>query len=98
MQTTTRKTAGLLSQAEYSRHRGCNRSYVTRLKGRGILVMRDGLIDVAACDAALDDTPIDIEPERVPPAPPDRLSLRADSQSQGPTFAQAKTAEMVYRA
>ena len=48
-----------MSQADYARHRNVNRSHINRLAKRGILVLRGKLIDVAACDAVLDDKPVD---------------------------------------
>ncbi len=50
---------GLMSQADYARHRNVNRSHINRLAKRGILVLRGKLIDVAASDAVLDDKPVE---------------------------------------
>ena len=41
------QTPGLMTQAEYARHRNVNRSYINRLAKRGILVLRGRLVDVA---------------------------------------------------
>lgn len=49
---------GLVSQAEYARHRKVNRSYISRLAKAGVLVIRHGKVDVAASDAVLDDRPV----------------------------------------
>ncbi len=97
-------TAGLMSQAEYARHRKVNRSYITRLKQAGVLVMHGGKIDVRATDTVLDDKPVDdVEPPAAqPPVPPAAPSSRpaADSlpQAGGASFGQARTIEMVFRA
>jgi hypothetical protein len=80
----------LMTQAEYARHRGKSRQYISRLAKAGMLVMRDGKVDVAASDAVLDDRPEPVS-ERVVAAP-------IDAASTGTTFAQAKTADMVFRA
>jgi len=80
----------LMSQAEYARHRGKSRQYISRLAKAGVLVMRGGKVDVAASDAVLDDRPEPVS-ERVAAAP-------ADSTPTGTTFAQAKTADMVFKA
>jgi len=44
----------LVSQAEYAKHRGMNRSSVTRLRRRGGLVMVGQMVDVEASDRELD--------------------------------------------
>ena len=54
--------AGFMTQAEYGRHRRyTNRSTVSRLVSRGILVMHGKLVDVAASYAVLDGNPVDGE-------------------------------------
>lgn len=75
----------LMSQAEYARHRGKSRQYISRLAKAGVLVMRGGKVDAAASDAVLDDRPEPVS-ERVAAAP------------SGTTFAEAKTADMVFKA
>src|SRR5689334_13221603 len=83
-----------MSQADYARHRNVNRSYISRLAKRGILVMRGKLVDAAASDAVLDDKPADLvltEPSQA------SQPARASGESPG-SFAQAKTAEMIFRA
>jgi phage terminase Nu1 subunit (DNA packaging protein) len=87
----TRRT---MSQAEYARHRGKSRQYVSRLAARGILVVRGGRVDVAASDAVLDDKPVDVEPS------PEATAARpaGDATQPAGSFAQAKTAEMIFRA
>jgi len=81
----------LMSQAEYARHRGKSRQYISRLAKAGVLVMRGGKVDAAASDAVLDDRPEPVS-ERVVTAP-------AEATSSGTTtFAQAKTADMVFKA
>ena len=89
--------AGLMSQAEYARHRGKSRQYIGRLAKAGVLIMRKDKVDVAASDAVLDDRPVAIEPsEAVPNA---QSHSAAETIGPQPTsFAQAKLAEMVYRA
>ena len=80
-----------MSQAEYARRRGKSRQYISRLAKAGVLVMRGGKVDAAASDAVLDDRPEPVS-ERVVTAP-------AEATSSGTTtFAQAKTADMVFKA
>lgn len=86
-----------MTQAEYARHRNVNRSHISRLAKRGILVMRGKLVDVAASDAVLDDKPVD----QVLPdvhAATRTASDGSGSVAQPGNFAQARTAEMVFRA
>jgi len=47
----------LMTQADYAAHREVSKPYISKLKGRGILVMRGHLVDVVASDAVLDDKP-----------------------------------------
>jgi len=89
---------GLMTMAEYSRHRKVNRSHITRLAQRGILVMRGKLVDVAASDAVLDDKPVDVEPPQAPPPPQFRPAADSLGGQSGANFAQARTVEMVFRA
>lgn len=85
-----------MSQAEYARHRGKTRQYVSRLVKAGVVVLRGGKIDVAASDAVLDDKPVAVEPSEVPPTSPRQTEPGGGQQPT--SFAQAKLAEMVYRA
>lgn len=89
--------AGLMTQAEYARYRKVNRSYINRLAKRGILIMRGKLVDVAASDAVLDDRPVDVEPS----SPVNTGQQRSPGEAVGAapsSFAQARTAEMIYKA
>ena len=79
-----------MTQAEYARHRAKSRQYISRLAKAGVLVMRGGKVDVAASDAVLDDRPEPVS-ERVAAAP-------VDTTPTGTTFAQARTADMVFKA
>lgn len=79
-----------MTQAEYARHRGKSRQYISRLAKAGVLVMRAGKVDVASSDAVLDDRPEPVS-ERVTSSPPEVAPA-------GTTFAQAKTADMVFKA
>ena len=84
-----------MSQADYARHRKVDRSYISRLAKAGVLVMRHGKVDVGASDAVLDDRPIAVEPGETSP------SNQTVPESIGPqptNYAQARLAEMVYRA
>jgi hypothetical protein len=92
--------SALMSQADYARHRNVNRSHINRLAKRGILVMRGKLVDVAASDAVLDDKPVDqVLPEPHSAAQTPRVaSDLAGGAPQPGNFAQARTAEMVFRA
>src|SRR5450759_2255502 len=56
------KAQGIMSQAEYARHRGTSRQYIGKLGKEGVLLMRNGKVDVAATDAVLDDHPVSVEP------------------------------------
>lgn len=80
----------LMTQAEYARHRGKSRQYISRLAKAGVLVMRSGKVDASASDAVLDDRPEPVS-ERVTATP-------ADVAPTGTTFTQAKTADMVFKA
>lgn len=80
----------LMTQAEYARHRGKSRQYISRLAKAGVLVMRGGKVDASASDAVLDDRPEPVS-ERVAAVP-------IETAPAGTTFAQAKTADMVFRA
>ena len=89
-----------MSQADYARHRKVNRSHICRLAKRGILVMRGKLVDVAASDAVLDDKPVD---QVLPDSHAAAQTARTAADTGGPvaqpgSFAQARTAEMVFRA
>jgi hypothetical protein len=79
-----------MSQADYARHRGKSRQYISRLAKAGVLVMRGGKVDANASDAVLDDRPEPMS-ERV-------TSAATDVPASGTTFAQARTADMVFRA
>jgi phage terminase Nu1 subunit (DNA packaging protein) len=79
-----------VSQAEYARHRGVSRQYISRLAKAGVLVMRGGKVDVAASDAVLDD-----RPEKVSEA---ATSAPVEAGAQATTYAQAKLADMLFRA
>ncbi len=80
----------LVSQAEYARHRGTSRQYISRLAKAGVLVLQKGQVDVAASDAVLDDRP-DRTSEAVTNSP-------AEAPPQTGSYAQAKLADMVFRA
>jgi hypothetical protein len=56
----------VMTQAEYARHRGKSRQYISQLAKAGVLVMRGGKVDVRASDTVLDDKPVDevAEPTR----------------------------------
>lgn len=88
---------GTMTQAEYARHRKVNRSYISRLAKRGILVMRGKLVDVAASDAVLDDKPVDLESQETP-AGTSRPPVDGVGAPAAGSFAQARTAEMIFRA
>ena len=79
-----------MSQAEYARHRAKSRQYISRLAKAGVLVMRGGKVDVAASDAVLDD-----RPEKVSEA---ATSATVEAAPQTTSYAQAKLADMVFRA
>lgn len=74
----------LMTQAQYARHRNKSPQYIGKLYKAGVLVMRGRLVDVAATDAVLDDKPA----ERTVP----------DGQQPPTSYAQAKLADMVFRA
>lgn len=74
----------LMTQAQYARHRNKSPQYIGKLYKAGVLVMRGRLVDVAATDAVLDDKPAE------KPAP--------EGQQPPTSYAQAKLADMVFRA
>ena len=86
-----------MSQAEYARHRGKSRQYISRLAKAGVLVMRNGKVDVGASDAVLDDRPVAVEPGDTGQSAQSRAAVDPSGQ-QPSNFAQARLAEMVYRA
>jgi hypothetical protein len=51
------ETSILMTQAEYARHRNKSPQCIGKMHKAGILVMRGRLVDVAASDAVLADTP-----------------------------------------
>ncbi|MBL8294000.1 MAG: hypothetical protein JNN08_19300 [Bryobacterales bacterium] len=55
----------------------------------GVLVMRAGKVDVASSDAVLDDRPEPVS---------ERVTAPTEVAPAGTTFAQAKTADMVFKA
>jgi hypothetical protein len=91
-----RAAAGVAAQAEYARHRGGSEAYVSKLKDRGILIMRGTFVDIAASDAVLDDN---IQTELPPPttttAQPDAIPTTA--RASGGDYARARTLEKVLR-
>ena len=93
-----KKQSGLVSQAEYARYRKVNRSYISRLTKAGVLVMRNGKVDVSASDAVLDDRPVDLEPVDPPHGLPARTAAAEPATQQPTSYAQAKLADMVFRA
>ena len=80
----------LVSQAEYARHRGVSRQYISRLAKAGVLVVRGGKVDVAASDAVLDD-----RLEKISEA---ATSGQVETGGQATTYAQAKLADILFRA
>jgi hypothetical protein len=83
-----------MSQAEYSRHRGLNRSSVSRLVSRGVLVMHGTRVDVAASDAVLDDRPAVDTVQTSQPA----MEQTSRPSEGGPSYAQARVVDMTFRA
>lgn len=74
----------LMTQAQYARHRNKSPQYIAKLAKAGVLVMRGRMMDAVASDAVLDDKPA----ERAAP----------DGQQPPTSYAQAKLADMVFRA
>jgi hypothetical protein len=74
----------LMTQSQYARHRNTSPQYVGKLVKAGVLVMRGRLVDAVASDAVLDDKPA----ERTAP----------EGQQPPTSYAQAKLADMVFRA
>jgi hypothetical protein len=87
----------LVSQAEYARHRKVNRSHISRLAKAGVLIMRNGKVDLAASDAVLDDRPVAVEPAQIVQAAQATAGIDPGAQ-QPSSYAQARLADMVYRA
>ena len=88
----------LISQSEYARHRGKSRQYIGKLSKAGVLVMRNGKVDVAATDAVLDDRPVAIEPSESSRSGPTYAATEKAAPQQPTSYAQAKLADMVFRA
>jgi len=86
---------GLLTQAEYARRRGVNPSSISRLKARGVLVVRNGLVDAVASDTLLDGRAGAAEPEPEPAAT--QASRPAPIQPLN-AYANARAADMNFRA
>ncbi len=80
----------LVSQADYARHRRVSRQYISRLAKAGVLVMRGGKVDLVASDAVLDD-----RPDKVSEA---ATSGPVEASGQTTTYAQARLADMLFRA
>jgi hypothetical protein len=97
----TETTPRLMTKAEYARHRGVSKPYITKLAKNGVLVLRGGKVDVHASDTVLDDKPVDdvnTSPAQSSPAgPPPRPATESLGQA-GASFGQARTIEMVFRA
>jgi phage terminase Nu1 subunit (DNA packaging protein) len=87
----------VMSQAEYARHRGKSRQYISKLAQAGVLVMRGGKVDVRASDTVLDDRPVDVVEERAS-APQSRPVADSLGGQTSTSFGQARTVEMVFRA
>ena len=97
----TETTPRLMTKAEYAKHRGVSKPYITKLAKNGVLVMRGGKIDVHATDTVLDDKPVDdVDPPPAQASPaglPQRPAAESLGQA-GASFGQARTIEMVFRA
>jgi hypothetical protein len=74
----------LMTQAQYARHRNTSPQYIAKVAKAGALVMRGRMVDAVASDAVLDDKPA----ERTAP----------EGQQPPASYAQAKLADMVFRA
>ena len=84
----TGTTPKLMTKAEYARHRKVSKPYITKLAQNGVLVMRNGKVDVAATDIVLDDKPVeDVEPpppvQQPVPASAPALASRPAGESLG---------------
>lgn len=93
----------LMTKAEYARHRKVSKPYITKLAQNGVLVMRNGKVDVQATDTVLDDKPVEeVDPPPVQqpqPAPASAARPAGEPLGQaGASFGQARTIEMVFRA
>ena len=86
-----------VSLSAYARHRGTSRQYISKLAREGVLVMREGFVDMEASDEVLDDRPVAFEPKQPFPSSSTRESAALPGH-QPSSFAQARLAEMVYRA
>jgi hypothetical protein len=92
-------TPKLMTKAEYARHRKVSKPYITKLAQNGVLVMRNGKVDVQATDLVLDDKPVDDVDPPTAAAPPSAARPAGESPGQaGASFGQARTIEMVFRA
>jgi len=67
----TETTPRLITKAEDARHRKVSEPYITKVAQNGVLVMRNGKVDVAATDIVLDDKPVeDVDPPPVQQSAP----------------------------
>jgi hypothetical protein len=93
-----------MTKAEYARHRKVSKPYITKLAQNGVLVVRNGKVDVAATDTVLDDKPVeDVDPpppiQQPVPVPASASRPAGESLGQaGASFGQARTIEVVFRA
>lgn len=97
----TETTPRLMTKAEFAKHRGVSKPYITKLAKNGVLVMRGGKVDVRATDLVLDDRPVDdvdASPAQVAPATPQPRPAGESLAQAGASFGQARTIEMVFRA
>ena len=77
----------LISQSEFARREGVNYSHITRLKQRGLLVIRQGKVDYAASKKLIDDN-----------ADPSSAKFSKDGDNPHITFSEARTAKEAARA
>ena len=94
---TAKNTPRLMTKAEYARHRGVSKPYISKLVKNGVLVLRGDKVDVRASDTVLDDKPVADVETPPPQAPPARAGGEPLGQT-GASFGQARTIEMVFRA
>lgn len=53
----------LITQAEYSRRRGCSKPYISKLVSQGIITLTDGMVDPEAADSQIADYSAQMHPK-----------------------------------
>lgn len=69
--SATSKAALLMTQSDYAKRRKVSRQHVSKLAKAGVLIMRNGMVDVNLSDAVLDDqAKLAVDPQNAPAETP----------------------------